>query len=62
MTVLTFFSAVLVVTFEQLVHWRYGPVGIAGLLLLAIGARRKSTACSSVGAILLTLTLTRPAL
>ncbi|MGX1671267.1 hypothetical protein [Streptomyces sp. NPDC055400] len=62
MSVLTFFSAVLVITFEQLVQWRYGPVGIAGLLLLTIGVRTKSPTCSSVGAVLLALMIAGPAL
>ncbi|RVU17019.1 hypothetical protein EOT10_35290 [Streptomyces antnestii] len=62
MPVLTLLSAVCVVTFEQLVQWQYGPAGIAGLLLLTIGARTKSPTCSSVGAVLLALMLARPAL
>ncbi|MFE4252422.1 hypothetical protein ACFRU3_23510 [Streptomyces sp. NPDC056910] len=62
MPVLTFFSAVFVITFEQLVQWRYGPVGITGLLLLAIGVKTKSPTCSSIGAVLLALMLAGPAL
>jgi hypothetical protein len=62
MSVLTFFSAVLVITFEQLVQWRYGPVGITGLLLLTIGVKTKSPTCSSVGAVLLALMIAGPAL
>lgn len=34
-------SAVFVVGFEQLVQWRYGPAGIIGLLLIAIGAKSR---------------------
>jgi hypothetical protein len=62
MPVLTFFSAVFVITFEQLVQWRYGPVGITGLLLLTIGVKAKSPTCSSIGAVLLALMLAGPAL
>ena len=62
MPVLTFFSAAFVITFEQLVQWRYGPVGITGLLLLTIGLKAKSPTCSSVGAVLLALMLAGPAL
>ncbi|MGW6397405.1 hypothetical protein OG698_25500 [Streptomyces sp. NBC_01003] len=62
MPVLTFFSAVFVITFEQLVQWRYGPVGITGLLLLTIGVKAKSPTCSSVGAVLLALMIAGPAL
>jgi hypothetical protein len=62
MPVLTFFSAVFVITFEQLVQWRYGPVGITGLLLLTIGVKTKSPTCSSVGAVLLALMIAGPAL
>ncbi|MFB7996833.1 hypothetical protein ACFC4G_28895 [Streptomyces sp. NPDC056002] len=62
MPVLTFFSAVFVITFEQLAQWRYGPVGITGLLLLTIGVKAKSPTCSSIGAVLLALMLAGPAL
>ncbi|MFD3474465.1 hypothetical protein [Streptomyces sp. NPDC058695] len=62
MPVLTLFSAVFVITFEQLIQWRYGPVGITGLLLLTIGVKTKSPTCSSIGAVLLALMIAGPAL
>ncbi|MEV0225779.1 hypothetical protein [Streptomyces sp. NPDC050704] len=55
-------SAVFVVGFEQFVEWRYGPSGIVGLLLLTIGVRTKSPTCSSIGAVVLALMVTGPAL
>ncbi|MZD04710.1 hypothetical protein GTW43_06370 [Streptomyces sp. SID5785] len=62
MPVLSLLSAVLVITFEQLVQWHYGPAGIAGLLLLSIGVKTRNTTCSSVGAALLAILVAGPAL
>ncbi|GAA3228962.1 hypothetical protein MTQ10_25800 [Streptomyces sp. XM83C] len=62
MPALALVSAALVVVLEQLVEWHYGPMGIAGLLLLTIGLKAKSPAVSSVGAVVLALLVTGPAL
>ncbi|MBN0045106.1 hypothetical protein JS756_13495 [Streptomyces actuosus] len=62
MPALALLSAVLVVTFEQAVRWKYGPMGIVGLLLLTIGLKAKSPAVSSLGAVVLALLVTGPAL
>ena len=62
MPVLALLTAVLVIGFEQLVEWRYGPTGIVGLLLLTIGIKAKNPTVSSVGAVVLALLVTGPAL
>lgn len=62
MPVLAFFSAVLVVTFEQIVQWKYGATGIVGLLLLTVGVKAKSPSVSSAGAVVLALLVAGPAL
>lgn len=62
MAVLALLAAVSVVTFEQFVQWRYGTVGIIGLLLLTVGIKAKNPTCSSIGAVVLALTMTGPAL
>ncbi|MFH9014656.1 hypothetical protein ACH4C6_25175 [Streptomyces sp. NPDC017943] len=62
MPALALLSAVLVVTCEQLVQWKYGPAGIVGLLLLTVGIKAKSPAVSSAGAVVLALLMTGPAL
>jgi hypothetical protein len=62
MPALALISAVFVVGFEQFVQWQYGPTGIIGLLLLSIGIKAKSPACSSIGAVLLALMVSQPAL
>ncbi|MET9495764.1 hypothetical protein [Streptomyces sp. NPDC006552] len=62
MAVLSLLSAVFVITFEQLVQWRYGPAGIAGLLLLTIGAKTRNATCSSLGGALLAIMVAGPAL
>ncbi|MFJ6572364.1 hypothetical protein ACIQNU_33655 [Streptomyces sp. NPDC091292] len=62
MPAVAFLSAAFVVGFEQLVQLRYGPVGIAGLLLLTIGIKAKNHTCSSIGAVVLALMVAAPAL
>jgi hypothetical protein len=37
-------------------------MGMIGLLLLTVGVKAKSPTCSSVGAVVLALTVTQPAL
>lgn len=61
-TVIALFAAVFAVTFEQFVQWHYGPVGIVGLILLTVGIKAKSPTCSSIGAVVLALMMTRPAI
>ncbi|MBA9046656.1 MULTISPECIES: hypothetical protein [Streptomyces] len=55
-------SATLALALEQLVQWKYGTAGALGLLLFTVGHRAKSPAVSSVGAILLAVLLTGPAI
>ncbi|MCT7351666.1 hypothetical protein N4P33_05705 [Streptomyces sp. 15-116A] len=62
MPVLAIISAVLVITVEELVEWKFGIAGIVGLLLLTIGIKANSPGVSSAGAVLLALLLARPAL
>ncbi|WP_406378138.1 hypothetical protein [Streptomyces sp. NBC_00197] len=62
MPVIALLSAVFVVGFEQLVQWQYGPSGVVGLMLLAIGIKAKSPTCSSIGAVVLALMVSGPAL
>ncbi|MEV1020517.1 hypothetical protein [Streptomyces sp. NPDC050264] len=62
MALLSLLSAVFVITFEQLVQWHYGPAGLAGLLLLTIGAKARNSTCSSVGGVLLAIMVAGPAL
>lgn len=62
MPVLALISAVLVITLEQYVEWKYGVVGIVGLLLLTVGIKVNSPGVSSAGAVLLALLVARPAL
>jgi hypothetical protein len=62
MPAIALLSAVFVVGFEQIIQWRYGATGIIGLLLLSIGVKAKSPVCSSIGAVVLALTVAGPAL
>ncbi|MCX4906718.1 hypothetical protein [Streptomyces sp. NBC_00878] len=62
MPAIAFLSAVFVVGFEQFVGWQYGPGGVVGLLLLTVGIKAKSPTCSSIGAVVLALMFSGPAL
>ncbi|EGX59436.1 hypothetical protein SZN_12558 [Streptomyces zinciresistens K42] len=62
MPVLALLAAVFVVGVEQTLQWRYGATGIVGLLLLTIGIKAKSPAISSIGAVVLAVLVSGPAL
>ncbi|MFB7498940.1 hypothetical protein ACFC09_30365 [Streptomyces sp. NPDC056161] len=62
MPALALISAVFVVGFEQFVQWKYGAVGLVGLLLLTIGVKADNPAVSSAGAVLLAVLVAGPAL
>ncbi|MFP3991596.1 hypothetical protein U9R90_29840 [Streptomyces sp. E11-3] len=61
MPVIAILGAVFIVAFEELVEWKYGPTGVIGLLLFAIGVKARNPTCSSIGAVVLMLTVTSPA-
>ncbi|MBW5423991.1 hypothetical protein GKQ77_20890 [Streptomyces sp. BG9H] len=52
--------AALAIGFEQLVQWKYGPLGIVGFVLLTVGIKAKNTMISGVGAAVLVLLLAQP--
>ncbi|MDI3388290.1 hypothetical protein QIS99_19070 [Streptomyces sp. B-S-A8] len=62
MPVIAILGAAFVIGFEQLVEWQYGPLGIVGMLLLSIGVKARNAACSSLGAVVLAVLVTGPAL
>lgn len=49
--------AALAIGFEQLIQWKYGPMGIVAFVLLTVGIKAKSTKISGVGAVILVLLL-----
>jgi hypothetical protein len=59
---LALLSAVFVIGFEQIVQWKFGATGVVGLLLLTVGLKANSPTISSIGAVLLALLLSGPAL
>ncbi|MFJ5900185.1 hypothetical protein ACIQFZ_33250 [Streptomyces sp. NPDC093064] len=62
MPALALVSAIFAVGFEELVQWKYGAMGIIGLLLLTVGIKAKNPTLSSVGAVVLAVLLAGPAL
>ncbi|MEU6122688.1 hypothetical protein [Streptomyces sp. NPDC047123] len=61
MPAIALLAAVVAVSVEQLVQWKYGPMGIVGLLLLTVGVKARNPTCSSIGAVVLALMVTGPA-
>jgi hypothetical protein len=47
---------------EQTLQWKYGATGVIGLLLLTTGIKAKSPAVSSIGAVVLAVLFSGPAL
>ncbi|MFJ8538687.1 hypothetical protein [Streptomyces sp. NPDC093591] len=49
--------AALVIGFEQLVQWKYGPMGIIAFLALSIGVKARNTMIGGIGAVILVMLL-----
>ena len=49
--------AALAIGFEQLVQWKYGPMGIVAFLALSIGIKAKNTVIGGIGAVILVMLL-----
>ncbi|MFE5816838.1 hypothetical protein [Streptomyces sp. NPDC056479] len=49
--------AALVIGFEQLIQWKYGPMGIIAFLALTIGIKAKNTMIGGIGAVILVMLL-----
>jgi hypothetical protein len=49
--------AALAIGFEQLVQWKFGPMGIIAFLALSIGIKAKNTMISGIGAVILVMLL-----
>ncbi|MGW2514005.1 hypothetical protein ACWC0A_32350 [Streptomyces scopuliridis] len=45
---------------EQLVQWRFGPMGIIALILLSIGIKSRNSTCAGIGAVVLILLVMHP--
>jgi hypothetical protein len=62
MPAIALLAAVFISGFQQFVSWRYGTSGVVGLLLLTIGIKARNATLSSIGAVVLALLVTGPAL
>jgi hypothetical protein len=49
--------AALAVGFENLVQWKYGPMGIIAFAALSIGFKARNTTISGIGAVILVMLL-----
>ena len=49
--------AALVIGFEQLIQWKYGPLGIIAFVALSVGLKARNTMISGIGAVILVMLL-----
>ncbi|MGC0376466.1 hypothetical protein [Streptomyces sp. SAI-229] len=49
--------AALAIGFEQLVQWKYGPMGIIAFVALTVGIKARNTTISGIGAVVLVMLL-----
>ncbi|MFE2580055.1 hypothetical protein [Streptomyces sp. NPDC059378] len=49
--------AALAIGFEQLVQWKYGPMGLIAFAALTVGLKARNTAISGIGAVILVMLL-----
>lgn len=49
--------AALAIGFEQLIQWRYGPMGIIAFVALSIGLKARNNLISGIGAVILVMLL-----
>ncbi|MEV5607806.1 hypothetical protein [Streptomyces sp. NPDC052225] len=57
MPVFAILIAALAIGFEQLIQWKYGPMGIIAFVVLSIGLKAKNTMISGIGAAVLVMLL-----
>ncbi|MGW0712851.1 hypothetical protein ACWD4G_44165 [Streptomyces sp. NPDC002643] len=62
MPVIALLLALAVVAFQKMVEWQYGTMGVVGLLFLTVGLKARNHTCSSIGAVILALLFSGPAL
>ncbi|MGW2821548.1 hypothetical protein ACWC24_11155 [Streptomyces sp. NPDC001443] len=49
--------AALAIGFEQIVQWKYGPMGLIAFAALTVGLRARNTTISGIGAVILVMLL-----
>jgi 4-amino-4-deoxy-L-arabinose transferase-like glycosyltransferase len=55
MPLIAILVAALAIGFEQLVQWKYGPMGIIAFLALSIGIKAKNSVIGGIGAVILVM-------
>ncbi|MEU6660396.1 hypothetical protein [Streptomyces sp. NPDC046821] len=51
--------AALAIGFEQLIQWKYGPMGIIAFVALSVGLKAKNNVVSGIGAVILVMLLSQ---
>ncbi|GGN60504.1 hypothetical protein GCM10011579_025770 [Streptomyces albiflavescens] len=49
--------AALAIGFEQIIQWKYGPMGIIAFVALSIGLKARNSVISGIGAVILVMLL-----
>ncbi|KAF4407126.1 MULTISPECIES: hypothetical protein [Streptomyces] len=57
MPLLALLAAVAAISFEELIEFHFGVVGVVGLLLVTIGVKAKNLTCGCIGAVVLAMLL-----
>ncbi|MGY6020618.1 hypothetical protein [Streptomyces spinosirectus] len=57
MPLIALVAAALAIGFEQLIQWKYGPLGIIAFVALSVGLKARNTAISGLGAVILVMLL-----
>ena len=57
MPLIAILVAALAIGFEQVVQWKYGPMGIIAFIVLSIGLKARNTMISGIGAVILVMLL-----
>jgi hypothetical protein len=57
MPLIAILVAALAVGFEQVIQWKWGPMGIIAFVALSIGLKAKNTMISGIGAVILVMLL-----
>ncbi|MFJ9664232.1 hypothetical protein ACIRPP_06355 [Streptomyces sp. NPDC101219] len=52
--------AALAVGFEQILQWKFGPMGIIAFVALTVGIKAKNNLVSGIGAVILVMLLAQP--
>ncbi|MGW0824902.1 hypothetical protein [Streptomyces sp. NPDC002845] len=57
MPLIAILAAALFVGLEQLIEWKYGPMGLIGIVALTVGIKARNALISGIGAVVIVMLL-----